>query len=115
MVYVPSQHLSWTGSLSSRAHARACLPTDTLTRTPSYFVHVVMITSDAPFFHLSFYSRWCWDTEAHIQNVTEYFISSGLAKLGYVRINIDEGWLKGRDNVTGTCDTSNASHTFIPV
>jgi len=44
---------------------------------------------------------WCWDTESHIHKVTEYFISSGLAKLGYVRINIDEGWLKGRDNVTG--------------
>ena len=44
---------------------------------------------------------WCWDTEAHIQNVTEYLISSGLAKLGYVRINIDEGWLKGRDKATG--------------
>ena len=76
-----------------------------------------MITSDAPFFHLSFYSRWCWDTEAHIQNVTEYFISSGLAKLGYVHINIDEGWLKGRDNATGTRDLSNASHAsplFFP-
>jgi hypothetical protein len=84
-----------------------------------FFVHMVMITSDAPLFFISSPStqRWCWDTEAHIQKVTEYFISSGLAKLGYVRINIDEGWLKGRDNATGTCDTSNASHTsplFFP-
>ena len=56
-------------------------------------------------------SRWCWDTEAHIQNVTEYFISSGLTKLGYVHINIDEGWLKGRDNVTGECVTPPARVT----
>lgn len=39
---------------------------------------------------------WCWETEAHIKNVTRYFIESGLAKLGYTQINIDEGWLKGR-------------------
>eukprot|EP00038_Savillea_parva_P025951 m.50314 g.50314 ORF g.50314 m.50314 type:complete len:571 (+) comp7229_c0_seq2:61-1773(+) len=39
---------------------------------------------------------WCWNTEEHIKNTTLYFISSGLAKLGYTQINIDEGWLKGR-------------------
>ena len=41
---------------------------------------------------------WCWDSEAHIKNVTLYMISSGLAKLGYVQINVDEGWLKGRNS-----------------
>ena len=40
---------------------------------------------------------WCWDSEAHIKNVTLYMISSGLAKLGYTQINVDEGWLKGRN------------------
>ena len=44
---------------------------------------------------------WCWDSEAHIKSVTLYMISSGLAKLGYTQINVDEGWLKGRDNATG--------------
>ena len=34
---------------------------------------------------------WCWDAEAHVLNVTNYFVTSGLAKLGYNRINIDEG------------------------
>lgn len=28
---------------------------------------------------------WCWDSEAHIKNITLYMISSGLAKLGYNR------------------------------
>jgi hypothetical protein len=27
-----------------------------------------------------------------------YMISSGLARLGYVYINVDEGWLKGRNS-----------------
>ena len=40
---------------------------------------------------------WCWDSEAHIKNVTLYMVSSGLAKLGYTQINVDEGWLKGRN------------------
>ena len=40
---------------------------------------------------------WCWDSEAHVKNVTLYMISSGLAKLGYTQVNVDEGWLKGRD------------------
>jgi alpha-galactosidase len=40
---------------------------------------------------------WCWDAEAHIKNVTTYMITSGLAKLGYNRVNVDEGWLKGRN------------------
>jgi alpha-galactosidase len=39
---------------------------------------------------------WCWNTEDYIHNVTAYMISSGLAKLGYNQINVDEGWLKGR-------------------
>lgn len=42
------------------------------------------------------FQGWCWKTEEHIKNVTKYFISSGLAKLGYNQINIDEGWLVGR-------------------
>ena len=40
---------------------------------------------------------WCWDTESHVKNTTQYMISSGLARLGYNRGNIDEGWLKGRN------------------
>jgi hypothetical protein len=39
---------------------------------------------------------WCWNTEEHIKNTTLYMINSGLAKLGYTQVNIDEGWLKGR-------------------
>ena len=39
---------------------------------------------------------WCWESEKHVRAVTEYMISSGLARLGYVYINVDEGWLKGR-------------------
>lgn len=39
---------------------------------------------------------WCWDSEDHVKNVTSYLISSGLAKLGYTQVNVDEGWLKGR-------------------
>lgn len=31
-----------------------------------------------------------------LNTVTLYMISSGLAKLGYTQINIDEGWLLGR-------------------
>ena len=46
---------------------------------------------------------WCWDSEAHIKNVTLYMISSGLAKLGYVQINVDEGWLKGRNSSGQIC------------
>ena len=30
------------------------------------------------------------DSEAHIRNVTAYMISSGIAKLGYTQINVDE-------------------------
>ena len=33
----------------------------------------------------------------HIRNVTSYMISSGLASLGYLHVNVDEGWLKGRN------------------
>lgn len=38
----------------------------------------------------------CWNSEDYVKNVTEYLLSSGLAKLGYNRVNVDEGWLKGR-------------------
>lgn len=44
---------------------------------------------------------WCWETEEHVKNITRYMIKTGLAKLGYNRINIDEGWLVARDNTTG--------------
>ena len=40
---------------------------------------------------------WCWDSEAHIKNVTTYLVSSGLARLGYTQVNVDEGWLLGRN------------------
>jgi len=40
---------------------------------------------------------WCWDTEAHVKNITLYMKSSGLFALGYNRVNIDEGWLVGRN------------------
>jgi len=43
-------------------------------------------------------TSWCWYTQDHVQNVTNYLISSGLAKLGYVHVNVDEGWLQGRYN-----------------
>lgn len=33
---------------------------------------------------------WCWQAEDHIKNITLYLQSSGLAKLGYSRINVDE-------------------------
>jgi hypothetical protein len=31
---------------------------------------------------------WCWDTEAHVKNITLYMKSSGLFALGYNRVNI---------------------------
>jgi alpha-galactosidase len=40
---------------------------------------------------------WCWDAEAHVKNTTLYMKSSGLFALGYNRVNIDEGWLAGRN------------------
>jgi alpha-galactosidase len=40
---------------------------------------------------------WCWNAENHVKNITQYFLSHGLADLGYTQINIDEGWLKGRN------------------
>jgi alpha-galactosidase len=46
-------------------------------------------------------SGWCWDAEQHIRDVTAYMISSGLARLGFVNINVDEGWLAGRNATTG--------------
>lgn len=46
------------------------------------------------------YSSWndCASqiTEERIKNVTRTMISSGLAAKGYIHINVDEGWLKGR-------------------
>mmetsp|Transcript_24229 Transcript_24229/g.47642 ORF Transcript_24229/g.47642 Transcript_24229/m.47642 type:complete len:566 (-) Transcript_24229:689-2386(-) len=39
---------------------------------------------------------WCWDTEDHVKNITKYLQASGLSKLGFNRINIDEGWFVGR-------------------
>ena len=39
---------------------------------------------------------WCWNSEDHVKNTTLYMISSGLARLGYNRINVDEGTLRAR-------------------
>ena len=51
------------------------------------------------------YSSWndCASevTEERIKNVTRHLIESGLAAKGFVHINVDEGWLLGRDNATG--------------
>jgi hypothetical protein len=33
---------------------------------------------------------WCWQAEEHIKNITLYMQSSGLGKLGYNHINVDE-------------------------
>ena len=35
-------------------------------------------------------------TEVRIKRVTQALISTGLAAKGYIHVNIDEGWLKGR-------------------
>ena len=35
---------------------------------------------------------WCWDSEAHVRNVTSYMAASGLQALGYDHINVVEGW-----------------------
>ena len=52
------------------------------------------------------YSSWndCASeiTEARIKNVTTALIRSGLAAKGYIHVNVDEGWLLGRDKATGT-------------
>ena len=46
------------------------------------------------------YSSWndCASeiTEARVKNITLAMISTGLAAKGFVHINVDEGWLKGR-------------------
>ena len=48
------------------------------------------------------YSSWndCASeiTEARIKNITKALISTGLAAKGYIHVNVDEGWLKGRDS-----------------
>jgi len=51
------------------------------------------------------YSSWndCASevTEERIKNVTLALISTGLAEKGYVHVNVDEGWLLGRNESTG--------------
>ena len=51
------------------------------------------------------YSSWndCASqvTEERIKNVTKHLIETGLAAKGYVHVNVDEGWLKGRNETTG--------------
>jgi len=37
-------------------------------------------------------------SEQRIKSMADTLISTGLAKLGYVHVNVDEGWLKGRDS-----------------
>jgi alpha-galactosidase len=39
-------------------------------------------------------------TEDHVKATAEYMISSGLAAKGFVYVNVDEGWLLGRDPKT---------------
>lgn len=36
--------------------------------------------------------------QARVKNVTRALIETGLAAKGYVHVNVDEGWLAGRDN-----------------
>ena len=51
------------------------------------------------------YSSWndCASevTEERIKNVTRHLIKTGLAAKGYVHVNVDEGWLLGRNTTTG--------------
>ena len=51
------------------------------------------------------YSSWndCASevTEERIKNVTRALISTGLAAKGFVHVNVDEGWLLGRNTTTG--------------
>jgi len=37
-------------------------------------------------------------TEARIKSIADGLVSTGLAKLGYIYVNVDEGWLKSRDS-----------------
>jgi alpha-galactosidase len=41
-------------------------------------------------------------TEVDIRQMADALVSSGLAKCGYKYVNIDGGWLGGRDNKTGS-------------
>jgi hypothetical protein len=44
---------------------------------------------------------WCWNAEEHIKNITLYMQSSGLARLGYNRINVDE--VSNKQHSGGMC------------
>jgi alpha-galactosidase len=46
-------------------------------------------------------------TEDRIKYIADLLVSTGLSKLGYVYVNVDEGWLQGRD--------SNGSMVYDPV
>lgn len=46
----------------------------------------------------------CWGynwTEVDVRQMADALVSSGMKKAGYTYINLDGGWLGGRDNVTG--------------
>ena len=62
------------------------------------------------------YSSWndCASeiTEQRIKNVTLALAETGLAAKGYVHVNVDEGWLLGRDNATGELVQSDGSIGF---
>jgi len=51
------------------------------------------------------YSSWndCSSdvSEARIKNITQGLLKTGLAGKGYIHVNVDEGWLKGRNSTTG--------------
>jgi len=38
------------------------------------------------------------NSEARIKYIADALVSTGLSRLGYVYVNVDEGWLKGRDS-----------------
>ena len=39
--------------------------------------------------------------EDRVKSIAQGLIDTGLAAKGYVHVNVDEGWLKGRDSKTG--------------
>ena len=51
------------------------------------------------------YSSWndCASevTEGRIKNITLHLIETGLAAKGFIHVNVDEGWLLGRNATTG--------------
>ena len=48
----------------------------------------------------SWYAAGSWVSEEVVKTNAEFLLSSGLAAKGYRYVNVDEGWLLGRDNQT---------------